>query len=153
VTHSPLADPIGPAHPATRVFRGTYTPAMRREAADFVRARGEALRPVYVALCIACWLRDHAGRDAVCGADVRALFPTSSDGERQRLRSPTDLLRRARNDGFLDSAGAGWYRVTALGRAVVDALPDLGAMESLVGRATARCAARRRQGGTLRLDR
>jgi hypothetical protein len=60
----------------------------------------------------------------VCGADIRALFPRRQDGIAGPLRNPHDLLRRAAERQLLDALGDGWYRITTLGRDVVDALPD-----------------------------
>lgn len=144
------ADPPCQDAPGTRRFRPAFDEEARRSAADFVRARGETLRPVYVALCLACWLRRHGGRESVSGADIRALFPTTDDGRRRPLRNPTDVLRRARDAGLLTSAGGGWYAVTPLGDAVADALPDLDAVVAMLGRAGAKCAARRRGWAALR---
>jgi hypothetical protein len=122
-------------------------PAVWRGVADFVHAKGGAMRPSYALLCVMHWLEHEHGCADVGVGDVKAILPRLGDVVDGRLRSPTDTLRRARDQGLVDALGAGRYRLTPLGTAVVDALPDAGQVGAMRGLTQARC--RRRQPGLL----
>jgi hypothetical protein len=123
-----------------------YDAATRRAVADVLREKGVELKPAYAALCIVDYLHRELGRDAVSAADVRALFPTRREGLAGPLRNAADVLRRAREGGMLESLGAGWCRLTPLGAAVVQALPDGALVGAVRGCRTAACATRPGQG-------
>jgi hypothetical protein len=82
------------------------------------------MRPHYALLCVVYWLQHERGDPAVALTDVRAILPRLGGVVARRLRSPTDTARRLRDVGLLEALGAGRYRITPLGTAVVDALPD-----------------------------
>jgi hypothetical protein len=94
-----------------------------RAIEEFVYTKGGALRPHYALLCVVYWLQREFGEDAASAADVKAILPRLG-GVSGRLRSPADTLRHARDADLVEALGGGWYRLTALGIAVVDALPD-----------------------------
>ena len=81
--------------PLSRAYHPTYEAATRRDAVEFLRAKGCELRPAYAALAIVYYLQRVLGRDEVCGADIRALFPRPSDRLAGPLRNAHDILRRA----------------------------------------------------------
>jgi hypothetical protein len=109
--------------------------------ADFVHAKGGAMRPSYAMLCLMyCLERD--GDRATTAADVKAILPRLGDVVDGRLRSPADTLRRARDERLVETVGAGAYRLTALGAAVVDALPDAARVGAIRGTQRVRCRRR-----------
>jgi hypothetical protein len=100
---------------------------------EVVRARGQ-LTSSEAALCVVCWLTLVRGADTVAAREVRVLYPRRELPESvPRMRSPTEALGGAVDAGLLDKVGAGAYRLTALGRAVVLALPDRQAVGALRG--------------------
>jgi hypothetical protein len=135
-----------PAAPraGSRTYRPAHDGTRARAVQDFLLAKGGQLRPAYATLCIVYWVERVAGRAAVCAADVRVLFPRRGDAVAGRLRSASDLLCRARDDGLIEALGSGWYRMTPRGAAVVDALPDQDEVAAVRGCRSVRCAARPR---------
>jgi len=133
--------------PLSRAYHPTYDAVTRRDALEFLREKGCALRPAYAALCIVYFLHDSLERDAVCGADIRALFPRHADGLAGPLRNAHDILRRAGVRGLVESLGDGWYAITSLGRVVVEALPDDEQVALLRGCRTVSCGMGRRRIG------
>ena len=121
-----------------------------RAIADFVHAKGGAMRPSYAMLCVMYWLERECGCADVAAADVKAVLPRLGDAVAGRLRSPADTLRRARDEQLVEALGAGRYRLTPLGVAVVDALPDAAQVGAMRGGQRARC--RRRAPGDLATD-
>lgn len=130
--------------PGFRVYRPAYAAPVRRDFADYLQAKGCALRPAYAALCLVSFLAERGGRPAACSADIRALFPKMEEGLAGRLRNPSDILRRAADRELLEPLGGGWYRLTELGREVVDALPDASRVAELRGCRTVSCGVSRR---------
>jgi hypothetical protein len=114
-------------------------PAAWRAIADFVYAKGGEMRPSYAMLCVAYWLEREGGGAGICAADLKAIMPQLGDAVAGRLRSPADTLRRARDEQLLEPVGAGRYRLTPLGAAVVDALPDSAQVGAIRGSRGARC--------------
>jgi hypothetical protein len=115
---------------------------------EFVRGRGQ-LTSAEAALCVVCWLTLTCGADAVAAREVSALYPRRALPETvPHMRSAAESLGGAVEAGLLEKAGAGAYRLTALGRAVVLALPDRQAVGALRGltRAAPRPKAARRDG-------
>jgi hypothetical protein len=131
--------------PLSRAHHPTYDAATRRDALEFLRAKGCELRPAYAALAIVYYLHRRLERPEVCGADIRALFPRPADGLAGPLRNAHDILRRANVRGLVESLGDGWYRITELGAAVVDALPDDARVAELRGCRTVSCGVGRRR--------
>jgi hypothetical protein len=131
--------------PLSRAYHPTYDAAQRRDALEFLREKQSELRPAYAALCIVYYLQSVRGHDAVCGGDIRALFPRQADGLAGPLRNAHDILRRAAVRGLVQALGDGWYEITPLGRAVVDALPDDERVAALRGCRTVSCGIRRRR--------
>lgn len=113
--------------------------------ADFVHAKGGAMRPAYAMLCVIYYLEREDGRASVSAADVKAILPRLGDAVDGRLRSPADTLRRARDERLVEALGDGAYRLTPLGAAVVDALPDAAHVGEIRGTQRVRC--RRRSPG------
>jgi hypothetical protein len=107
--------------------------------ADFVHGKGGAMRPSYAMLCVMYWLERERGCEAVSAADVKAILPRLGDAVAGRLRSPADTLRRARDEQLVEPLGAGAYRLTPLGVAVVDALPDAVRVGAIRGAQRAHC--------------
>ncbi len=126
----------------SRGHRPQYDAPTRRAVADVMREKGVELKPAYAALCIVHYLHEQLGRDAVSASDVRALFPSRRDGLAGPLRNAADVLRRAREGGMLEALGDGWCRLTPLGYAVVQALPDGALVGAVRGCRTAACATR-----------
>jgi hypothetical protein len=116
--------------------------AVWRSIADFVHAKGGAMRPSYAMLCVIYCLERLHGAASVTAADVKAILPQLGDVVDGRLRSPADTLRRARDEQMVESVGAGAYRLTPLGVAVVDALPDAAHVGAIRGTQRARCRRR-----------
>jgi hypothetical protein len=119
--------------------------------ADFLATRGE-LTKVYAALCTVYWLTVVEGRADVSTGDVRAAYPHRRPAGAPRLTAPADALRRATAEELLErvplpevvpenppatggpaTADRMRYRLTWLGRAVVEALPDLERVGTLRG--------------------
>lgn len=134
--------PIDGERPLSRAYRPEEDPGMRRAVEDILHAKGSALRPAYAALCIVRWLQDARDRTAVCAADVRALYPRRPGVVAAPMRDPASHLRRAAEDGLLTAFGSGWYAITPLGRAVVEALPDGALVGVILGRRSASCTPR-----------
>jgi hypothetical protein len=88
------------------------------------------------------WLQFEHGCDTVAAADVKAIMPRLGDVVAGRLRSPADTLRRARDERLVDALGNGRYRLTRLGAAVVDALPDAAQVGAIRGAQRAHCRRR-----------
>lgn len=152
MTAQPLVDlPAEPTtsatRPLSRAYHPTYTAESRRQVLEFLRDKGCELRPAYAALAIAYHLQIIDGRDAVCGADIRALFPKRADRLAGALRNAHDILRRAAVRGLVESLGNGWYGITPLGTAVVEALPDDERVAELRGCRTVSCGMGRRRAG------
>ena len=131
--------------PLSRAYHPKYDPAARREVLEFLRAKGCELRPAYAALGIAYQLQCVWGRDAICGADIRALFPRREERLAGTLRNAHDILRRAAVRELVGSLGGGWYTITPLGVAVVEALPDDQRVAELRGCRTVSCGMGRRR--------
>jgi hypothetical protein len=113
---------------------------MRRGLDDFLHAKGPGLRAPYAVLCIVGWLEDAQHRAAVSPADVRALYPRGPGLVAGPLRDAASQLRRASDEGLLDVHDGGSYRLTALGRAVVEVLPDGARVGAITGRRSVSCA-------------
>jgi hypothetical protein len=122
-----------------------HDPAVRRAVADFVYAKGNALRPRYALLCVVYWLQHEHGCAAVATTDVKALLPHLGGSVAGRVRSPTDTLRRFRDEGLVEALGDGVYWMTTRGAAVVRVLPDDTWVSAL--RAAQRTSCRRRPPG------
>jgi len=135
--------------PLSRAYHPRYEPDARRAVHEFLRAKACELRPAYAALCIAYHLQQSAGRDAVCGADIRALFPRREERIAGALRNAHDILRRAAVRGLVETLGGGWYTITPLGARVVEALPDDERVAELRGCRTVSCGVGRRRVGHL----
>jgi hypothetical protein len=133
--------------PLSRAYHPAYDAATRRDALEFLREKECELRPAYAALCIAYYLQRVRGREAICGADIRALFPRREDRLAGALRNAHDILRRAAVRGLVASLGEGWYGLTELGALVVDALPDDERVAALRGCRTVSCGIGRRRRG------
>lgn len=131
--------------PLSRAHHPTYDVETRRAALEFMRAKGCELRPAYAALCIVYYLQCELGHEAVCGADIRALFPRREAGLAGPLRNAHDILRRAAVRRLVESLGDGWYGITKLGVAVVQALPDDEQVALLRGCRTVSCGVGRRR--------
>ena len=87
---------VAPAtRPISRAYHPTYDVATRRRVLEFLRTKDSELRPPYAVLCIVHFVQHTLGRDAACGADVRALFPKRQDALAGPLRNAHDILRRA----------------------------------------------------------
>ena len=138
------------ARPSTRAYRAVASADDRRAAADFLHQKGTELRPAYAVLCLAHWVVTEAGREAVCAADVRALYPRELGVVSAPLRDPASHLRRASEVGLLEPLGDGWYRPTKLGAAVVAALPDGQLVGAILGRRAASCTVRLRREASTR---
>jgi predicted nucleotidyltransferase len=110
--------------------------------ADFVHAKGGRMRPSYAMLCLIYWLEREEKRPAVTAADVKTILPRLGDAVDGRLRSPADTLRRARDERLVEALGSGAYRLTALGVAVVEALPDAAHVGAIRGTQRVRCRRR-----------
>jgi hypothetical protein len=126
----------GLAYPSTQTYRPAVTPAQRIAVEDFLNTRedeGRALRPRLTVLCIAWWLEQHAGRSAVCTADVRALYPARAGRAIPSAATLSRVLADGRTHGLFEALGGGWYRVTRLGGTVVDTLPDLFPLPGVFG--------------------
>ncbi len=132
----PLPHPIARRRAAPGADRD---PAAWRAIADFVYAKGGDMRPSYAMLCVAYWLERVRGEPGVTAADLKAIMPRLGDAVAGRLRSPADTLRRARDEQLLEPMEAGRYRLTPLGVAVVDALPDAAQVGIIRGSRGARC--------------
>ena len=138
--------PIAPTpRPLSRAYHPKYDANARREVLELLRAKGCELRPAYAALGIAYHLQSVWGRDAICGADIRALFPRREERLAGTLRNAHDILRRAAVRGLVESLGGGWYTITPLGVAVVEALPDDERVAELRGCRTVSCGMGRRR--------
>jgi hypothetical protein len=120
--------------------------ALCHAIADFVHAKGGAMRPAYAMLCVLYYLERADGRASANAADVKAILPRLGDAVDGRLRSPADTLRRARDERLVETLGGGAYRLTPLGAAVVEALPDAAHVGAIRGTQRARCR-RRAPGG------
>ena len=86
----------------------------------------------------------------MCGADIRLLFPRREERLAGALRNAHDILRRAAVRRLVESLGDGWYGITVLGTAVVEALPDDEQVATLRGCRTVSCGMGRRR--VLRAD-
>lgn len=139
-----LSSPTAP-RPLSRAYHPTYEVGVRRAALEFLRAKDCELRPAYAALSIVYYLQRVLGKDAVCGADIRALFPRREHGLAGPLRNAHDILRRANVRGLVESLGDGWYAITELGVAVAEALPDDSQVAALRGCRTVSCGVGRRR--------
>jgi hypothetical protein len=133
----------------SRTYHPAYDAAARRGVVELLREKRGALRPAYAALSIAHYLRHTLGREAICGADIRALFPRRRDDVAGTMRNPHDILRRAAVRGLVESLGNGWYAITPLGSAVVDALPDDARVAELRGCRGLSCEMGRRRIGAM----
>lgn len=157
VVHGPLrprpdhpGPPIRPdtAPMASAPSRSPETPAARRDPdvcraiTDFVHAKGGAMRPSYAMLCVMYWLERERHQDGTTAADVKAILPRLGDVVAGRLRSPSDTLRRARDEGLVEPLGPGAYRLTPLGVEVVDALPDAAHVGAIRGAQRVHCRRR-----------
>jgi hypothetical protein len=137
--------------PSPPAPRRAAAPAHGRDAtawrgiADFVHAKGGAMRPSYAMLCVMYWLERERGCAAVTAADIKAILPRLGDAVAGRLRSPADTLRRARDEQLVEALGAGAYRLAPLGAAVVEVLPDAAQVGAIRGAQRAHC--RRRSPG------
>jgi len=126
--------------PLSRAYHPVYDANVRRAAGEFLRAKDGHLRAPYAVLCVVHFVHRILGRPVVCGADVRALFPTPQTDIAGPLRNAHDILRRGAARGLVGAVGDGRYRITPLGNAVVDALPDAGRVAALRGCRTVSCA-------------
>jgi hypothetical protein len=128
-------------------------PAFTEFLADLAD-RGE-LRPLYAALCAVYWVTAVRGQPQATVRDVRDVYPCRPPRGAPRLAAPGDQLGYALEVGFLSraddatgspvasSAPRPAYRLTALGRAVVESLPDLDRVSALRGLGRAVPGARR----------
>jgi len=87
--------------------------------AEFLGAKG-SLRVHEAILCVLYWL-DRETPGPVRAGEIALLYP-HHDG--RRLPSAAQELRHHVERGLAESLGEGLYRITPLGRLVVDALPD-----------------------------
>ncbi|AHG91203.1 hypothetical protein J421_3666 [Gemmatirosa kalamazoonensis] len=140
-----LLPTVSTARPLSRAYHPKYDVEHRRDVLEFLRAKGCELRPAYAALGIAYFLQQRLRRDAICGADIRALFPRREERLAGTLRNAHDILRRAAARGLVESLGSGWYTITPLGVAVVEALPDDQRVAELRGCRTVSCGMGRRR--------
>ncbi len=127
--------------------RGAVVATAPAALVEFVRERG-MLTSGEAALCVACWLTLARDADTVSAREVRALYPRRELPESvPHMRSAAESLGGAVEAGLLEKVGAGTYRLTTLGRAVVLALPDRQAVGALRGltRAAPRPKAGRRE--------
>jgi hypothetical protein len=115
---------------------------VRRAVADFVYAKGGEMRPRYALLCVVYWLQHEHGCATVATADVKAIMPHLGDAMVGRLRSAADALRRFRIERLVEALGDGAYGLTALGVAVVHALPDNEWVSALRGAQRTSCRRR-----------
>ena len=116
--------------------------AVWQAIADFVHNKGGSMRPSYAMLCVIYCLEREHGRESVTAADVKAILPRLGDAVDGQLRSPADTLRRARDERLVEALGDGAYRLTPLGVAVVDALPDAAHVGAIRGTQRVRCRRR-----------
>ncbi len=133
------------SRPISRAHHPSYDAATRRDVHEYMRDRGAELRPAYAALVIMSYLQRVLGCDAVCGADVRALYPPRESRIAGSLHNAHDILRRAAVRRLVEPLGDGWYRLTSLGSAVVDALPNDDQVALLRGCRTVTSAVGRRR--------
>jgi hypothetical protein len=133
--------PVDRTPPPTRAAPHA-DPAVWRGITDLIHEKGGHMRVQYAVLCVLHWLTAEHGYTAVRLADIKAIMPHLGDAVVGRLRSPADMLRRARDDGMVGARGAGMYELTALGRAVVHALPDADQVGALRGIRRPRCRRR-----------
>jgi hypothetical protein len=80
-------------------------------------------------LCALYWL-DGETAGPVRANEIRAIYPRH---EGRLVTSPAQELRHHVKRGLTESLGDGVYRLTSLGRAVVEALPDQDAVAKLRG--------------------
>jgi hypothetical protein len=149
-----MADATRAARPS---LAGLYGLARRAPARllEFLRDR-EDLWPAEAVLCLAAWLTEEGGRPHVTPLELRRVA-TEPDvrGLVPRVKAPADALRSCAESGLMESvvpedqpSDSGidratrrarrptrepWYRLTPLGRAVVDALPDRRRVAALRG--------------------
>jgi hypothetical protein len=117
--------------------------------AEYLEQRGP-LTSLYAVLCTVHWLTAIAGRRDVTIRDVRSAYPRPGAPWVPRVGAPGDFLRRAATAGLLEGvtrlddapdlpgeSGAGAerhaFRLTPLGRAVAESLPDHGRVGVLRG--------------------
>ena len=86
----------------------------------FITTKG-SLRRSEAVLCALYWLGGDVGAEGVRPAEIAALYPKHGG---RVLGSPAQPLRHHTDRGLAESLGDGRYRITALGRLVVEALPD-----------------------------
>lgn len=105
----------------------TRRPA-RRALAEFIAAKG-TLRVYEAVLCACAWL-EREMPNGVTGAAIEAWYP-SHDG--RRLRGTATMLRRLVRFGLVTRDTGACYRVTPLGHALVDALPERDIAVAVIG--------------------
>jgi hypothetical protein len=100
----------------------------RAAFASFLATKG-AVRLHEAILCALYWL-DRETPGPVQANDLRTIYPRH-DG--RLVTSPAQELRHHVKRGLTAPMGDGLYRLTELGRAVVEALPDQDAVAKLRG--------------------
>jgi hypothetical protein len=98
------------------------------------------LTSLYAVLCTAHWLTAVVGQRDVTTRELRAAYPRPALPPLPRVPAPSETLRRCARWGFVEGVttlvGATErraVRLTPLGRAVVEALPDLERVGALRG--------------------
>jgi hypothetical protein len=116
----------------------------RTEIAAYVASKGP-LRVYEAVLCALWWIERHKRHKrhkrreqraaATSAAEVEASYPVHGSSARRahRVRGVAGVLRRLARFGLVERAAEGWYRTTALGGSVVEALPDRGLLVAALG--------------------
>lgn len=101
----------------------------RAAFAAFIATKG-SLRGSEAVLCALHWLGGDSDGGVVHSTEVRALYPRHHG---RRLGSAAQPLRHLSDRGLAEAVGDGRYRITSLGRLVVELLPDRAAIGQLRG--------------------
>lgn len=126
------------------VVHPAATDTIRRTALTrFIVERGTIGR-CDAALCALYWLEKEGGRDeGATGHEIATLYPLHG---KRRMTGMAYLLASLTRAGLAESVAKGWYRITPLGRSVVEVLPDAAMAAQLRG-VRVRRASRRDQLG------
>ena len=115
----------------------------RTALTEFITQRGTIGR-CDAALCALYWLQTDGGRDdGATGQEIATLYPLHG---KRRMTGMAYLLASLTRAGLAESVAKGWYRITPLGRSVVEVLPDVAMAAQLRG-VRVRRASRRDQLG------
>jgi hypothetical protein len=106
---------------ALRIAGKTERDARIAALTAFLEGKG-SLRVHEAILCVLYWVEQGAPQEGPVRAnEISLLYPRHKG---RRLPSAAQELRHHVERGLAESLGDGMYRITPLGRQVVDALPD-----------------------------